>query len=82
LPFALQGAGIQALCLLRLADLLHRRLLADGPVRVPLKRAWSNGTTHLLLEPLDCLEKLAALTPRPEVNLVLSTTSLPRHATV
>jgi len=77
-----QGARIQALSLLHLADLLHRRLLADGRMRVPLKRAWSNGATHLLLEPIEGLEKLAALTPRPEVNVVLSTTSLSRHATV
>jgi len=38
---------------------------------VELKRAWSDGTTHLLFEPLEFLEKLAALTPRPAINLVL-----------
>ena len=46
------------------------RLLGDGRVRVQLKRAWSDGTTHLLFEPVEFLEKLAALTPRPAINLV------------
>ena len=32
---------------------------------------WSDGTTHLLFEPVEFLEKLAALTPRPAINLVL-----------
>jgi hypothetical protein len=41
-------------------------------VRVKLRRAWRNGTTHLLFEPLEFLEKLAALTPRPEINLGFS----------
>ena len=47
------------------------RLLADGRVRLQLKRAWRDGTTHLLFEPVEFLEKLAALTPRPAINLVL-----------
>ena len=50
----------------------HRlRRLADGRVRLELKRPWSDGTTYLLFEPVEFLEKLAALTPRPEINLVL-----------
>ncbi len=40
-------------------------------MRVQLKRAWSDGTTHLLFEPVEFLEKLAALTPRPAINLIL-----------
>ncbi len=47
------------------------RRLADGRVRLELKRPWSDGTTYLLFEPVEFLEKLAALTPRPEINLVL-----------
>jgi Putative transposase len=46
-------------------------LLGDGRVRVQLKPAWSDGTTHLLFEPVEFLEKLAALTPRPAINLIL-----------
>ncbi len=40
-------------------------------MRLELKRPWSDGTTYLLFEPVESLEKLAALTPRPEINLVL-----------
>jgi hypothetical protein len=45
------------------------RRLADGRVRLALKRPWSDGTTHLLFEPAEFLEKLAAVTPRPEINV-------------
>ena len=56
------------------------RLLGDGRVRVQLKRAWSDGTTHLLFEPVEFLEKLAALTPRPAINLILYHGVLAPHA--
>ena len=36
-----------------------------------LKAEWADGTTHLLFEPIEFLEKLAALTPRPRINLVV-----------
>ena len=35
-----------------------------------LKTPWSDGTTHLLLSPLEWIEKLAALIPPPRLNLV------------
>jgi hypothetical protein len=56
------------------------RRLADGRVRLELKRPWSDGTTHLLFEPVEFLEKLAAVTPRPEINLVLYHGVLAPHA--
>src|SRR6266540_246007 len=56
------------------------RRLADGKVRLELKRPWTDGTTHLLFEPVEFLEKLAALTPRPEINLVLYHGLLAPHA--
>ena len=46
-------------------------LTAAGNVRLTLKRPWADGTTHLEFEPLDLLARLAALTPRPRINLVL-----------
>ena len=36
-----------------------------------LRSAWRDCATHLLLEPLEFLEKQAALTPRPAVQLLL-----------
>lgn len=58
------------------------RLLADGRVLVQLKRVWADGTSHLLFEPLEFLEKLAALTPRPRINLILYHGVLGPHAAV
>lgn len=56
------------------------RLTGDGRIRLELKSAWHDGTGHLLFEPLELLEKLAALTPRPRVNLVLYHGVLAPHA--
>jgi hypothetical protein len=76
-------ARLEQLCryLLRppLAENRLRRL-ADGRVRLELKRPWSDGTTYLLFEPVEFLEKLAAVTPRPEINLVLYHGVLAPHA--
>jgi uncharacterized protein YbaR (Trm112 family) len=47
------------------------RLLDDGRVVLTLKTAWVDGTRQLVFEPLALLEKLAALVPRPRINLVL-----------
>ena len=47
------------------------RLTADGRVAVALRRRWSDGTTAIVLEPTELLARLAVLTPRPRVNLVL-----------
>jgi Putative transposase len=55
------------------------RLLADGRVPVALNRAWRDGTTHLLFEPVEFLEKLAALTPRPEIHLAVYSNFVGRH---
>jgi len=50
-------------------DRLH--LTPDGQVVLALRHRWSDGTTHLVFDPLELLERLAALTPRPRINLVL-----------
>jgi hypothetical protein len=44
---------------------------ADGHVRLTLKRPWADRTTPLEFEPLDVLVRLAALTPRPRIDLIL-----------
>lgn len=41
----------------------------DGRLRYALKHPYSDGTTHFLFQPLDLLARLAALVPRPRVNL-------------
>jgi Putative transposase len=71
---AADRARLEQLCryLLRPAVAQDRlRLLSDGRVVLRLKSASADGTRHLIFEPLTLLEKLAALTPRPRINLVL-----------
>jgi hypothetical protein len=42
---------------------------AQGWVRYQLKTPYRDGTTHVVLEPLYFIARLAALVPRPRVNL-------------
>ena len=44
-------------------------LTPSGKVRYALKTPFRNGTTHVIFEPLDFLARLAALVPKPRVNL-------------
>jgi hypothetical protein len=44
-------------------------LLPDGRLLYRLKRRWRDGTTHVIYEPLELLERLAALVPPPRFNL-------------
>jgi hypothetical protein len=48
---------------------LRRR--GDGRIALELKQAWHDGTRELVFEPLELLERLAAMTPRPETNLLI-----------
>jgi hypothetical protein len=45
-------------------------VLPDGRLLYRLKHRWRDGTTHVILEPLELVEKLAALVPPPRFNLV------------
>jgi hypothetical protein len=49
----------------------EKRLLltSTGKVRYELKTPFRNGTTHVIFEPLDFIARLAALVPKPRVNL-------------
>ena len=44
-------------------------LTAQGKVRYQLKTPYADGTTHVIFEPLDFISRLAALVPKPRVNL-------------
>jgi hypothetical protein len=48
---------------------LHR--LRDGRIAVALQRPWADGTTHLVFTPMELLQRLVPLVPRPRINLVL-----------
>jgi len=44
-------------------------LTPHGNVRYELKTPYRDGTTHVIFEPLDFIARLAALVPKPRVNL-------------
>jgi hypothetical protein len=44
-------------------------LLPDGRLLYRLKRRWRDGTTHVIYEPLELMERLAALVPPPKFNI-------------
>ncbi len=41
-----------------------------GQVIYQLKHAFRDGTTHLVMDPLAFIARLAALVPRPRANLI------------
>ena len=43
------------------------QLNAVGQVELKLKTPWRDGTTHLVMSPLEFMQRLAALVPRPLV---------------
>lgn len=45
--------------------------MPDGRVALDLKQPWDDGTTHIVFEPLELLEKLAAIIPRPQSNQII-----------
>jgi len=53
------------------AELQAQRLslTRNGQVRYQLKTPYTDGTTHVLFEPLDFISRLVALVPKPRVNL-------------
>jgi len=44
--------------------------LADGRLLYRLKRRWRDGTTAIVFEPIELVEKLAALVPPPRFHMV------------
>jgi hypothetical protein len=46
-------------------------LTPDGKVLLRLRRPWRDGTRALCFEPSELLEKLAAMIPRPRIDLLL-----------
>jgi Putative transposase len=46
------------------------QLNAAGQVELTLKTPWRDGTTHLVMSPLQFMRRLAALLPRPRLNLI------------
>ena len=51
------------------SERLHE--LPDGRIALRLKSPWSDGTSHLVFEPDELLERICSLIPRPQINLVV-----------
>ncbi|MBI3766858.1 MAG: transposase [Deltaproteobacteria bacterium] len=67
-------AGLERLCQYIVRPPLAQErlaLLPDGRVCCTLAHPWSDGTRALLFAPIEFLEKLAVLVPRPRINLLL-----------
>jgi Putative transposase/Transposase zinc-binding domain len=46
------------------------KLAPDGRIILKLKKAWSNGTSHIILTAYEFLERLVAMVPPPRKNLI------------
>ncbi len=64
--------GLEQLCrTITRSAIANQRLSINGQGQVvlKLKTAWHNGTTHLVLEAMEFMQRLAALVPRPRLHL-------------
>jgi Putative transposase len=43
---------------------------AKGQIELKLKTPWRDGTTHHVMSPLEFMQRLAALVPRPRLHLI------------
>jgi len=51
-----------------------------GQVVLQLKSPWRDGTTHIVMSPLEFMQRLAALVPRPRLHLIRFHGVLAPHA--
>jgi hypothetical protein len=51
-----------------------------GQVVLQLKSPWRDGTTHIVMSPLELMQRLAALVPRPRLHLIRFHGVLAPHA--
>ena len=56
------------------------RLRENGDVSLKLKKAWDDGTTHVVFSPMELMEKLAALVPPPRIHMIRFHGILAPHA--
>src|SRR5205823_1862504 len=55
-------------------------LLSGSKVLLHLRRPWRDGTRAICFEPLEFLEKLAAMIPKPRINLLVYHGAFAPHA--
>jgi hypothetical protein len=49
---------------------LNNKRTDAGDVVLQLKSAWQDGTTHIKMSPLEFMQRLAVLVPRPRLHLI------------
>ena len=49
---------------------LQRPVNHEGNAVLKLKTPWRNGATHIVLTPMEFMQRLAALIPRPRLHLI------------
>ncbi len=67
-----EGQKLERLCRYIARPAISEKRLSISPqgrVRYQLKTPWRNGTTHVYIEPIDFIAKLAALVPPPRAHL-------------
>ena len=71
-PGPLPGTNSPLDCLCPGSALANERVQtnAAGQVVLKLKTPWRDGTTHLVMSPLEFMQRLAALVPRPRLHLI------------
>ena len=60
--------GIEQLCRYITRPAISNKRMSinsKGQVVIKLKTPWKDGATHIVLEPLEFMRRLAALVPRP-----------------
>jgi len=88
LPAALRCGAHQRKELERLCRYITRPAIANqrlkrnpaGQVVLQLKSPWREGTTHIVMSPLELMQRLAALVPRPRLHLIRFHGVLAPHA--
>ena len=56
------------------------KLRNDGTISYKMKKAWNDGTTHMIFSPMELVEKLVALVPPPRIHTVRFHGILAPHA--
>jgi hypothetical protein len=65
--------GIEQLCRYIARPAIANERLSingEGNVILKLKTPWRNGATHIVLTPMEFMQRLAALVPRPKLHLI------------
>ena len=65
--------GVEQLCRYITRPAISNERLAinrEGNVVLKLKTPWRNGATHIVLTPMEFMQRLAALVPRPRLHLI------------